>query len=527
MPSLIAGLALVGLPIGAADPPPSTPQFPVGKDTTYLTEPLDQDGYVDYVTAVNTELSRGVTPENNVTVLLVRAFGPAPDGRPLPPAYFRWLGIDPPPRDGNYFPDIGRFARDQFHAEPDQVEALLKDWDRAWQGPWSARDLHPGLAAWLEAFNPVLDRVAEAARRPRYYNPLVPTPDDSGPGRLGDTLLPGIGPLRGSVQGLLVRAMRRLHERQFDAAWADILAAHRLARHLSHGSTLIEYLTGASLHAMSCEATLAWLEASRPEVRQAQTRLKELQDLPRFRPVADLVDQGERLFGLDTIQGLARNARKKPQGLEKVFGTGQTDAGVLEEATGKVGRELDWAVVLRLANREYDRLAAAARLPTRAERVMAFSRLEAEAAAPNKAPVDEEKLRELIRQNKPEELRQEVSRVVGEVLMRTLQPAVARCRSVQDRVEQTERNLHAACALAAYHADHGRYPARLADLVPQYLPAVPEDIFSGQPVVYRPQKDGYVLYSVGDNSKDDGGRARGQEPNGGDDLVVRMPRRRN
>lgn len=527
VPSLITGLALVGLPIGAADPPPSTPQIPVGKDTTYLTEPLDKDGGVDYVTAVNTELSGGVTPENNATVLLIRAFGPAPDGRPLPPAYFRWLGIDPPPRDGNYLRDIGRFARDRFAQEPDQVEALLKDWDRARQSPWSPRDLHPGVAAWLEASQPMLDRVAEAARRPRYYNPLVPTPDNSGPGRLGGTLLPGIGPLRGSVQGLLVRAMRRLHERQFDAAWADILAAHRLARHLSHGSTLIEYLTGASLHAMSCAATLTYLEAARPDARQAQARLKELQDLPRFRPVADLVDRGERLFGLDTIQGMARNAQKIPKGLEKAFDTGQTDAEVLEQAAGKINHDLDWAVVLRVANREYDRLAAAARLPTRAERVTAFSRLEDEAAASNKAPFDEDKLRQLVRQNKQDELRQEVSRVVGEVLMRTLRPAVGRCRSVQDRLEQTERNLHVAWALAAYHADHKRYPARLADLVPHYLPAVPEDLFSGRPLVYRPQKDGYVLYSVGDNGQDDGGRAQGEEPNGGDDLVIRMPRRTN
>ena len=61
-------------------------------------------------------------------------------------------------------------------------------------------------------------------------------------------------------------------------------------------------------------------------------------------------------------------------------------------------------------------------------------------------------------------------------------------------------------ALHAYKLQHGGFPRQLADLVPDYLPAVPEDPFRARPLVYRRTETGYMLYSVGEDRKDDGGR---------------------
>jgi len=61
-------------------------------------------------------------------------------------------------------------------------------------------------------------------------------------------------------------------------------------------------------------------------------------------------------------------------------------------------------------------------------------------------------------------------------------------------------------ALRLYHLKHGRYPDSLQGLVPDYLPAVPQDPFGGAPLKYRRDGDSYVLYSLGPNLKDDGGR---------------------
>lgn len=85
-------------------------------------------------------------------------------------------------------------------------------------------------------------------------------------------------------------------------------------------------------------------------------------------------------------------------------------------------------------------------------------------------------------------------------------------------------------ALAAYRVDHGAYPLHLADLKPKYVPEIPKDIFNDAEPHYRQDGNGFLLYSVGKNGKDDGGKGfeNGcREENGvekdWDDLVVRMP----
>jgi hypothetical protein len=54
-------------------------------------------------------------------------------------------------------------------------------------------------------------------------------------------------------------------------------------------------------------------------------------------------------------------------------------------------------------------------------------------------------------------------------------------------------------------AHHGRLPASLADLVPQYLAAIPSDPYDNLPLRYRILPKGYVVYSIGPDFKDDHG----------------------
>jgi hypothetical protein len=58
-------------------------------------------------------------------------------------------------------------------------------------------------------------------------------------------------------------------------------------------------------------------------------------------------------------------------------------------------------------------------------------------------------------------------------------------------------------ALKAYKAKTGRLPQSLAELVPEYLGAVPVDDMDGKPLRYSPEKK--VVYSVGKDLADDGG----------------------
>jgi hypothetical protein len=91
-----------------------------------------------------------------------------------------------------------------------------------------------------------------------------------------------------------------------------------------------------------------------------------------------------------------------------------------------------------------------------------------------------------------------------------------------DRSEQAQRNLQLVFALVAYRRDHGSYPGKLDELSPNYLAKIPDDLFSGKPLVYRLEGKGILLYSVGPNGVDEGGRGPDDDPRG-DDLSVRLP----
>jgi len=56
-----------------------------------------------------------------------------------------------------------------------------------------------------------------------------------------------------------------------------------------------------------------------------------------------------------------------------------------------------------------------------------------------------------------------------------------------------------------YRAEHDSYPPSLDDLVPNYIPELPEDPFSGESFEYTPTESSYLLYSVGPDMRDDGG----------------------
>ncbi|HEY5912617.1 MAG TPA: hypothetical protein VJA21_18605 [Verrucomicrobiae bacterium] len=74
---------------------------------------------------------------------------------------------------------------------------------------------------------------------------------------------------------------------------------------------------------------------------------------------------------------------------------------------------------------------------------------------------------------------------------------------------ETERSLVlTAIALKRYQVRHGEAPQSLSALVPEFLPSVPVDYMDGGSLRYRRQPEGgFLLYSVGEDGKDDGGDA--------------------
>jgi hypothetical protein len=73
-----------------------------------------------------------------------------------------------------------------------------------------------------------------------------------------------------------------------------------------------------------------------------------------------------------------------------------------------------------------------------------------------------------------------------------------------------------AIAAELYRRKNGKWPARLDDLVPEFLPAVPLDPFTNRPLILKSDGQSCRIYSVGNDSIDQGGNFTGDQKPGSD-----------
>jgi len=94
------------------------------------------------------------------------------------------------------------------------------------------------------------------------------------------------------------------------------------------------------------------------------------------------------------------------------------------------------------------------------------------------------------------------------VIVMLMMPALGQAVQKDARIQAAIDHTRIACALERMRIAGGNapYPEALDQLVPEFLPAMPHDPINGQPYNYRRESgDGYVIYGVGVNDKDDGG----------------------
>ena len=482
------------------------------------------------VAMLNRRCSQGVTPENNSTVLFVNAIGPGALVPEYREQYFQMLGMAPLPEKGDYFVDLDKFieASRLWNAGGDR-EALEKRKEDAWKQhatamtrPWSKTEF-PVLAEWLAANAKPLELAVQASRRPRRYDPLIP----SRGGAAISILLPAVDKSRAVVRALVARAMLRVDEGNVDAAWQDLLACHRLARLVGEGHCLVEGIFAAKLNGIARNGDQALLRHGKLTATQIEKMRDDLANLPKMPRVAEKIDFGERLAYLDAVVSAARGETQALSEIRCLGADGKSTGSEpgLESLIKSVGATtIDWGAVVRIGNAWCDRLAAACRKPTRNERKKALERFEANIKALADSFKDPAAASRAILSGPPEV----ATKRCGQWFVTLLLPSPSGAVDAQDR-DTMESELNAlAFALAAYRADSGSYPKRLADLVPKYVSAVPKDLFDNDANLrYKPTAHGYLLYSVGVNGKDDGGKTIDDRDKRGapagvqwDDLVV-------
>ena len=508
-----------------------------GKDTTVILGPLNDDGTANYVAALNEELSRGVTPENNAMIPLLKAFGAKEffTGKEPRRRAIAALGLKRPPKSDRPFVFLYEFIV-KHRADPDANESQLDAlWEQANESlrqarraPWSAKQ-RPTIAAWLAANEKALELIVEASSRPCFYLPL--TPSDESPWSM-ETWLWVSGPSDEASGALAARATFRARAGDIAGACSDLLAGHRLGRLIDQRPTLWGPMHGRGIDLWASATDVAVAASGRMSAAEARAYLAALGALPSQRGLDEVVDRDGRFMALDTVMSVAREGRR----------VGNPLAG-MPGAWGNPNRQknlpnlpVNWDEVLRTVNRRYDRAAAICRIRDPIQRERA------------EKTVRDNRVRDDVRHSRlmgsSTDLKGRLAgyarmprailggpvllgQTVGDIIASfTLPPAwrvgTAMCEIAEVRFDLAKLSM----ALVACKAETGRYPARLAELAPKILPKIPADRFGGKPLIYSPSKDGggYVLYSIGANLKDDGGKDHLDQADLRDgDIVAKTP----
>ncbi len=488
---------------------PGRGRFTIAKETTHVTSPIDCDGYPDYVAALNERLRVGVAPNENADVLIWKAVGPRPGGNNIPDQFFQLLGIERPPENGPCFVSLADYARKNLGIEGDNP--LMAEIDQesaiAAKRGWKATEF-PRIAKWLEANDQPLAAIVETTERDGHYCPLVATRDEGILSGLTDVWMPAILPYRGLALALAMRALLRAAEGKMQEAWRDLLACHRLAQLVAKNGSLVQGLVGCAIEQIALRADLSFLEMVKDDSKCLEHYSSEWQRLPPPVPVADQLDLFERFMFLEMFLRVDR------KGLGAIDNGSGISSNLLGDLNDAMLQGVDWDLALESANHWFDRIISALRIPDRKQRESALNGIQKD-IKPTKtdsAPRSESK----------EESTESAGASICEAMIGLMYPSTRMCQATCDRTEQLRINVNAAWALERFRLDHGAYPSDLSLLAPSYLASAPKDLFSGNPLLYKPTENGYLLYSVGPNGVDDDGRGIHDDPMG-DDIAVKMP----
>jgi len=529
--------------VALADPqapkPPASNKPPVrvtiSKETTWITEPLREDGYPDYVRYLNQKLNEGITPENNAMVPLARTMGLLDVDDEIRSEYFRLLGIQPPPKNGDYFETWWSYTSRTPEAEQPRVppgdKRLQKDYfleliEEAASRPWTAKEF-PHVAKWLKKNERFLDAFVTASKSPSAYSPWIVAPDEDFEHLvLLAALLLDVDAIRDATQVLRCRAMLRATGNDIRGAQTDLLAAQRLAVLLASASHLVHFLAAKDIE---CKTRLAAIQLC----AQSSLSRKQIDDLcarwPTFPAIATLakaIDMGERMQFLDATCYMAKDGWGA---LRDIVGfiadmSGDGEPKPRDKSDFRVefgGAVLSWLVrwddALKLGNKWYDRLVQIVQMEDPDQQAAAVEQfdkdLETLASESKKVPTPTGFY--FYPRSIPTRL---TSRILVVAMLSAASAPIQSARYLDDYRSLFDVSM----VVHQYRADHNEYPDSLQKLVPQYTERLPNDV-RHRTLVYRKTNAGFVLYSLGKNGRDDGGAGWSEQNKEADDVAIHVP----
>lgn len=500
----------------------------ISKETTYITAPLDKDGLPDYRQALNDLIKpKGVTPENNGAVLIWKALGPGEASDAWNENFSKEIGVSPLPKVGDYLIGLRKFTEikntervvsssdDEVEDETDFSQSIIDEFENVENKPWKAND-YPVYAEWLKRNEKPIQLVLQAAERSHYYEPIVssarPGEDQ---GLLLSSSLPIIQGQRDLSQLLKARAMQHLGEGDISAARRHLLAIHKLARFSTKNPMLIGQLVGIAIDSRAHDGDQQLALHGNLSSQELLEYRRQLESLPPICDISNIADTCERFLTLDAVTQLGwGDARKDPDHIGYLFSSIPLHSGL--DAV-LLSTSFDWNQILQLVNEYTDESVNASRLP-HLRRKKAFQEIEVRLEKECTSAISPTGIASVFLMSPGQR-----GRWMGLLFLRNMYPSYGRCMMEQDRSNTKRAMTQLTFSLEACHKDNGRYPAKLSDLVPKYANKIPDDVFSGKPLIYKSDGQSFTLYCVGMNGIDDGGNGYEDDDHQTDDIVVKSP----
>ncbi|HNS32928.1 MAG TPA: hypothetical protein PKN36_08155 [bacterium] len=91
------------------------------------------------------------------------------------------------------------------------------------------------------------------------------------------------------------------------------------------------------------------------------------------------------------------------------------------------------------------------------------------------------------------------------IVAQLLIPGASRALLQEARIDALLGAAEMGIANRIYKQEHGEFVEFLSQLTPDILPTLPLDPFTGKDYIYKKKDKGFIVYSVGEDEKDDGG----------------------
>jgi len=389
------------------------------------------------------------------------------------------------------------------------VEVLGEgEWQLAISREWST-DEQRLIHQWLRANKETLAAVEKATDEAKYFEPLKAESN-----RLFDAL-----PLESSANLTKLFKLAAIHANaealggRWENAWAWNGRLRRIANHLYQQPFSIQHLMGMRIERGACEQALGFLRHALPE--HSRRTVQAIARQAEHQCPDELVEFAENLCALDMIELLYAWAAD-PSEHAKFGETVEALVGPASDLWREFVREEPGKRPFAGID-EFREALRKSSVEQAWECQLALNKLYAEWHA---KPFPEAwKEVEAFRQAVQNQASTEPVQLLSNSLLDPDQYRYMRTVTIADR-----NALTSVIGVKSYQERWGRLPRKLENACPESLGHDPTDPFSGEPLRYRASDDGqsFVIYSVGPDQDDDGGKHSGFKKGDGD-LVLWPP----